>query len=55
MRGNTQPGRTALSRAPLAAAIWLAIGGAVFGLGWIGLGIDAIRRDRRPATGPAAA
>jgi hypothetical protein len=28
-------------------AVWLAIGGAVFGLGWIGLGLDAIRRDRR--------
>jgi hypothetical protein len=37
-------------------AIWLVIGGAIFGLGWIGLGIDAIRRDRRPVSAdPAAA
>jgi hypothetical protein len=38
------------------AAIWLVIGGIVFGLGWIGLGIDAVRRDRRPlSAGQAAA
>lgn len=38
------------------AAIWLVIGGIVFGLGWIGLGIDAVRRDRRPLwAGQAAA
>jgi len=29
------------------AAPWLVVGGFLFGLGWIGLGIDAIRRDRR--------
>ena len=28
------------------AAGWLAIGGVMYGLGWVGLGIDAIRRDR---------
>jgi hypothetical protein len=38
------------------APIWLVIGGIVFGLGWIGLGLNAIRRDRRPmSAGPAAA
>jgi hypothetical protein len=39
----------------LLAAIWLVIGGLIFGLGWIGVGLDAIRRDRRPVSaGPAA-
>jgi hypothetical protein len=28
------------------APTWLAIGGLIYGLGWIGLGIDAIRRGR---------
>lgn len=38
------------------AATWLIIGGIIFGLGWIGLGIDAVRHDRRPvSTGQAAA
>jgi hypothetical protein len=32
------------------AAAWLVVGGIVFGLGWVGLGIDAIRRDRRPVS-----
>jgi uncharacterized membrane protein YhaH (DUF805 family) len=36
-------------------AIWLVIGGIVFGLGWIGLGIDAVRHDRRPASAGQAA
>jgi drug/metabolite transporter (DMT)-like permease len=37
-------------------AVWIVVGGIVFGLGWIGLGIDAIRRDRRPVSAnPAAA
>lgn len=37
-------------------AVWVAVGGIVFGLGWIGLGIDAIRRDRRSVSvDPAAA
>jgi hypothetical protein len=36
------------------AAIWLLIGGLIFGLGWIGLGLDAIRRDRRRAPAQAA-
>jgi hypothetical protein len=37
-------------------ALWLVIGGIVFGLGWIGLGLNAIRRDRRPVSAdPAAA
>jgi hypothetical protein len=36
--------------------MWLVLGGIVFGLGWIGLGLNAIRRDRRPVSaGPAAA
>ncbi|MBP7625333.1 MAG: hypothetical protein KA763_15330, partial [Xanthomonadales bacterium] len=38
MRGNTLTRRTALSRAPLAAAIWLAIGSTV-----------AIAQDSAPA------
>jgi hypothetical protein len=37
------------------AAIWLVIGGVVFGLGWIGLGIDAVRQDRRPVSAGQAA
>jgi drug/metabolite transporter (DMT)-like permease len=37
-------------------ALLLAVGGLIFGLGWIGLGIDAIRRDRIVApTGPSPA
>jgi hypothetical protein len=36
-------------------AIWLVVGGIVFGLGWIGLGLDAIRRDRRPVSAGSAA
>jgi len=36
------------------AAIWLVIGGIVFGLGWIGLGIDAVRHDRRPVSADPA-
>jgi drug/metabolite transporter (DMT)-like permease len=38
------------------SAVLLAIAGLIFSLGWIGLGIDAIRRDRAPvAAGPASA
>jgi drug/metabolite transporter (DMT)-like permease len=38
------------------AAVWLLVGGIVFGLGWIGLGLDAIHRDRRPVSpAPVAA
>ncbi len=44
MRGNTQPGRTALSRAPLAAAIWLAIGATV-----------VVAQDNAPAADAAKA
>jgi hypothetical protein len=33
-----------------ATAFWVVVGGIVFGLGWIGLGIDAIRRDQRPVS-----
>jgi hypothetical protein len=37
-------------------AIWLVVGGIAFGLGWIGLGADAIRRDRgRVSARPTAA
>jgi drug/metabolite transporter (DMT)-like permease len=36
-------------------AIWLVVGGIAFGLGWIGLGLDAIRRDRRPVSAGSAA
>jgi hypothetical protein len=37
-------------------AIWLVVGGIAFGLGWIWLGLDAIRRDRGPmSAGHAAA
>jgi hypothetical protein len=40
----------------LLTEVWLVVAGIVFGGGWIGLGIDAIRRDRRPlSAGPAAA
>jgi hypothetical protein len=31
----------------LLAPVWLILGGTAFGLGWIGLGIDGIRGDRR--------
>lgn len=37
-------------------AVWVVVGGIAFGLGWIGLGIDAIGRDRRRVSiDPAAA
>jgi hypothetical protein len=38
-----------------AGAVLLAIAGLIFGVGWIGLGIDAIRRDRLVTPGPAPA
>ena len=39
-----------------AAAPWMAIGGVAYGAGWIGLGVDAIRRDRSPmSTGHSGA
>ena len=44
MRGNTQPRRTALSRAPLAAAICLAIGTTV-----------VVAQDNAPAADAAKA
>jgi drug/metabolite transporter (DMT)-like permease len=36
-------------------ALLLAVAGVIFGVGWIGLGIDAIRRDRAPVSAGAAA
>ena len=39
-----------------APALVILMAGGLFGLGWIGLGLDAIRRDRAPVSvGPAAA
>jgi len=35
-------------------AVWVVVGGVVFGLGWVGLGIDAIRRDRSPVSADPA-
>jgi hypothetical protein len=35
------------------AAAWLVIGGAVFGLGWVGLGIEAATEGRRARPGAA--
>jgi hypothetical protein len=47
---------TTLGLSGAIGALWLAIGGIAFGLGWIGLGLNAIRRDRRPVSAdPAAA
>jgi hypothetical protein len=35
-------------------AVWVVVGGIVFGLGWVGLGIDTFRRDWRLATADPA-